>query len=122
MNKRITLLMLILCYVVAWTSFIHLTTPEEKSELYKIQILETRQEIIEKQFSPWTGSHMQLEKLIINAMNDPNSYEHRETKYLDNGDHIVIFAKYSGKNMFGGTVTNTIKASAKINGNIIKIF
>lgn len=80
-----------------------------------------RQTQIEKQFSAWDGSHIELTKLIKKAMNDPGSYEHVETVYWDMKDHIVVRTTYSGKNAFGGRVKNWVKAKVDNNGNIIEI-
>lgn len=80
-----------------------------------------RQIQLEKQFSAWDGSHIELTKLIKKAMNDPGSYEHVETVYWDMKDHIVVRTTYSGKNAFGGRVKNWVKAKADNNGRIIEI-
>lgn len=80
-----------------------------------------RQTQIEKQFSAWDGSHIELTKLIKKAMNDPGSYEHVETVYWDMKDHIVVRTTYSGKNAFGGRVKNWVTAKVDNNGNIIEI-
>lgn len=76
---------------------------------------------LEKQFSTWNGSHIELTKLIKNAMNDPDSYEHVETKYWDMTDYIVVRTVYSGKNAFGGRVKNFVKAKYDNKGNLIEI-
>jgi hypothetical protein len=80
-----------------------------------------RQIQLEKQFSAWDGSHIELTKIIKKAMNDPDSYEHVETVYWDMKDHVVVRTTYSGKNAFGGRVKNWVKAKADNNGNIIEI-
>lgn len=80
-----------------------------------------RQIKLEKQFSAWDGSHIELTKIIKKAMNDPDSYEHVETKYWDMKDHIVVRETYSGKNAFGGRVKNWVKAQFDDDGNLLKI-
>ncbi|MCZ8297715.1 MAG: hypothetical protein O9297_10915 [Flavobacterium sp.] len=80
-----------------------------------------RQIQLEKQFSAWDGSHIELTKIIKKAMNDPDSYEHVETVYWDMTDHVVVRTTYSGKNAFGGRVKNWVKAKADNNGKIIEI-
>ncbi|MDD5749463.1 MAG: hypothetical protein PHO91_01590 [Patescibacteria group bacterium] len=82
---------------------------------------EARKKMIEKQFSAWDGSHIQLTKLIKNAMNDPKSYEHVETTYWDMKNHLIVNTTFRGKNAFGGTVKNTIKAKVSIDGENIEI-
>jgi hypothetical protein len=84
--------------------------------------LKTERQIhLEKQFSAWDGSHNTLTGLIKKAMNDPESYEHVETKYWDMKNHIVVRTVYSGKNAFGGRVKNFVKAKFDDDGNLIEI-
>lgn len=78
------------------------------------------QKKIEAQFSGWDGSHRQFERLIKDAMNDPGSYEHVETKYIDKGSYIRVFCTFRGKNAFGGIVKNTKIADFDLNGNFLK--
>jgi hypothetical protein len=81
----------------------------------------TRQDSIESQFSAWDGSHRTLERLIKDNMNDPDSYEHIETRYRDDKTSIFLYTKFRGANAFGGKVINEVTAKADINGNIIEI-
>ena len=82
----------------------------------------TKREIqLEKQFSAWDGSHSTLTELIKNAMNDPDSYKHIETKYWDMKDYIVVRTVYSGKNAFGGRVKNFVKAKFDNDGDLLEI-
>ncbi|WP_291151807.1 hypothetical protein [Flavobacterium sp. UBA7680] len=80
-----------------------------------------RQIELEKQFSAWDGSHPGLTKMIKEAMNDPDSYEHAETKYWDMDDHLIVLTTYRGKNAFGGVVKNYVKAKVDLNGNVLEI-
>lgn len=79
-----------------------------------------RQKKIEAQFSGWDGSHRTFERMIKQAMNDPNSYDHVETKYIDKGSFIRVFCTFRGKNAFGGLVVNTKVADFSIDGDFIK--
>lgn len=90
------------------------TSDKPKKEL-------SRDEKIKSQFSAWTGSHKNLEKIIKSAMNDPDSYKSIEGKYIDQGDYILIIQEYTGKNAFGGTVRGVVRAKADINGNILEV-
>ena len=54
-------------------------------------------------------------------MNNPDSYEHVETRYTDMGDHLRVATKYRGTNAFGGVVTQTTVADVDDNGNVIRI-
>ncbi len=96
---------------------------EESSAMNYIKDIEKkRKELLEKQFSGWDGSHIELTKIIKKSMNDPDSFEHEETVYWDMGDHLVIRTTFRGKNAFGGVVKNWVKAKADINtGQIIEV-
>jgi hypothetical protein len=82
---------------------------------------ELRTEEIKKAFSPWDGSHRELEKYIKRNLKDPKSYEHIETRYGDKGDHIFLYTKYRAKNSFGGYVIGEVTAKANINGTLLEI-
>lgn len=82
---------------------------------------ETRKEQIEKYFSAWDGSHRGLTEHIKRVMNDPDSYQHDETRYVDKGDHLLVFTKFRGKNAFGGVVRNSVIAKVDLQGNVIEI-
>ncbi len=80
-----------------------------------------RQIKVESQFSSWDGSHRGLTDLIKKSMNDPSSYEHIETRFRDDGDHIVVITKFRGANAFGGKVINTVSAKVDFSGNVIEV-
>jgi len=84
-------------------------------------IEEERKKELQKGFSTWDGSHNKLTELIKESMNDPDSYEHVETVYFDQGDHLIVNQTFRGKNSFGGTVKNTIKAKVSIEGDVIEV-
>ena len=87
----------------------------------KSQQEKQRQEQIDKGFSAWNGSHLELTKYIKTIMNDPKSYEHVKTTYSDQGDSLIVRATFRGKNAFGGVVVNWISAKCSIDGTIIEI-
>jgi hypothetical protein len=82
---------------------------------------EERKKRIERGFSAWDGSHRGLTKVIKASMNDPKSYEHVETVYLDMGDHLVVTTTFRGKNAFGGVVPNWTKAKVDLDGKVLAI-
>lgn len=92
-----------------------------KVEEEKKLIAQKRKEKIEKQFSPWDGSHYNLERMIKKAMNDPDSYEHDETVYWDKGSYLIVKTVYRGKNAFGGVVKNFVRAKVNLDGDILQI-
>jgi hypothetical protein len=85
------------------------------------ELNKNRKELIEKQFSAYDGSHRGLERYIKEHMNDPDTYDHMETRFLDNGDYILVFTKFRGANAFGGKVINTVSAKVDLEGNVIEI-
>lgn len=92
-------------------------TAQEEKRRYEAE----RKKRIENQFSVWNGSHRNLERYIKSIMNDPSSYKHVETVYWDMKTHLVVRTTFRGKNVFGGVVTNSIKAEVSLNGDILDI-
>lgn len=82
---------------------------------------DTRKEQIERGFNSWDGSHINLTSRIKSSMNDPNSYEHVKTTYLDNGDYLIVETTFRGSNAFGGIVTQTVSAKVGLSGNVISL-
>lgn len=93
----------------------------QREEASKQQEAEERKKLIEEKFSPWDGSHRGLENYIKENMNDPDSYKHVETKYIDKKDHLFVITTFRGKNGFGGVVINSVTAEVDLNGNVLKI-
>jgi hypothetical protein len=73
----------------------------------------------ESLFSEWDGSHAALVNHVKSRMNDPDSFEHDETKFIDQGNYLFVTMKYRGTNAFGGVVTNYVNAKVDRQGNII---
>lgn len=106
------------------------TAYKEKLKFYTGKIKEkeqkeiadkNRKEKVESQFSAWDGSHRGLTRIIKEAMNDPGSYDHAETRYSDKGSYLIVRTVYRGKNAFGGIVKNAITAKVDLNGNVLEI-
>lgn len=81
----------------------------------------SRQELVEKQFNGWDGSHINLTTTLKSSMNDPESYEHVKTNYWDFGDSIVIKTTIRGKNGFGAKILKSYRAVTDIDGNIFSL-
>lgn len=82
---------------------------------------EQRLERIKKQFSSWDGSHIKLTQVVKDLMNDPKSFEHKETRYIDQGDTLQVLMVFRGKNVFGGVVENYVRATVDLDGNVLEI-
>jgi len=93
----------------------------EIEEIRQQKEAEIREEMIESQFSLWDGSHEQLTKAIKKSMNDPSTYEHVDTVYWDQGDHLIVQTTFRGSNAFGAIVKNSVKAKVDLIGNVIEI-
>lgn len=100
---------------------------KSKVEFYALKIEEERQKEIaaearkkkiESQFSAWDGSHPNLEQLIKESMNDPDSYVHVKTVYWDRGDYLIVRTTFRGKNAFGGVVRNSVTAKVSLDGQV----
>jgi len=92
-----------------------------KEEKQKQKAAEARKKKIESQFSPWDGSHRNLERVIKESMNDPDSYEHVKTVYWDRGDYLIVKTTFRGKNAFGGVVKNSVTAKVGLDGQVLQI-
>jgi hypothetical protein len=103
-----------------------------------------RNQWIRGQFSLWDGAHTELEKLIVQNLNDESSYKHIETGYRDvsseairdelNGiladagyeqrvevGDLFIQTEFSAKNVFGGTVKNVAYGISSYANNTITL-
>lgn len=74
------------------------------------------------QFNVYDGSHKGLQEMVVNSMNDPSSYEHVSTKYIDKGDHISVTTSFRGKNAFGAIVIGTKQADYSIDGKLLRVY
>lgn len=111
-----TAIVLIVLVMVAFNLF---TPDKPKAPARPLTAAEQRTQEIEKQFSAWNGAHRDLERRVKTALKDPDSYEHIETKYVDNGAKgISVLMKYRAKNSFGGYVVESIIASYDNAGNL----
>jgi len=93
------------------------TRSEDAEPTPTLTVEELRKKNIEAQFSLWDGSHNKSVELIKDNMNDPKSFEHDETTYFDQEDHLIVVTTFRGKNAFGGVITNTMRTKVDINGN-----
>lgn len=87
----------------------------------EIQDTPERTAKIKSQFSSWDGAHKGLEKIIKDSMNDPRSYEHVESKYIDMKTYLIVTLTFRGKNAFGALVKNSASAKVTIDGNVVEI-
>jgi len=98
----------------------HYTKKQAEKEA-KEKAAEARKKKIESSFSGWDGSHRGLETYIKNSMDDPDSYEHVETRYGDKGSYLIVVTTFRGKNKFGGVVKQTVSAKVSLDGQVLQI-
>lgn len=96
-------------------------TPEEQASKQPITAEEKHENRVAAGFSNWDGSHTALTKWIKESMNDPSSYEHIKTTYIDNGKTLQITAQYRGKNAYGALIKAHTQAIADYDGKLIEI-
>ena len=80
-----------------------------------------RKEKIQEAFSGYDGSHLNLTRYVKKQMNDPGSFQHVSTQYADMGTYIYLEMSFRGKNALGNLVLQTVKAKAKIDGELIEV-
>ncbi len=82
----------------------------------------TNEEKANALLSGWNGSMNSVVKLVKGSMNDPDSFEHVETRtgYYENNSFIVSM-KYRGKNAFGGVITKYVDVKVDYSGNVISV-
>ena len=100
--------------------FIYILASFDESNNKPKTAADTRKDKISECFSSWDGAHRRLEKAIVASMNNPGSYEHVETRYTDNGDHLIVRTTYRGENALGGTVTESLSAKTDLNCNVVQ--
>lgn len=96
---------------------------EDMKALMEISRLDdgARKAKIESQFSPFSGAHRGLERYIKQRLNDPDSYDHVETRYFDMGNYLKVFTTYRAKNGFGGLVKTITQAKVSLTGQVLEI-
>ncbi len=71
------------------------------------------------------SSYIPITRDIKNNMDDPSSFKHLETRYRfmldDSVPYAIVTTVYQGKNSYGATVKNSIKAKVDLaSGNVIE--
>ena len=104
-----------------WPSENNIAAAESIVRKPEIEDTPQRRNKIKSQFNSWDGAHSNLERFIKDGMNDPKSYEHVETSYVDMGTHLIVKTTFRGKNGFGALVRNTVAAKTSLDGEVLKI-
>lgn len=94
---------------------------EKAAEAQRQAAQALRKADIERQFSAWSGAHINLERAVKQSMKNPDSYQHVETRYRDMGDTIIVTTTIRGTNSFGGVVPQTFVAEVDRYGNVMSL-
>ncbi len=54
---------------------------------------------------------------LLKELKRPKSFQHVETTYKDNGDHLIVQMTYRAKNAYGGLILQNITAKADYKTN-----
>jgi hypothetical protein len=85
------------------------------------EIKDLKEKFEEHCMNSWDGSCIPLLVYTKNLMNDPESFEHVETRYRIEGNYAIVVMSYRGKNAYGGTVQNYIKAKVNLNCEVVEV-
>ncbi len=82
----------------------------------------TNEERVSELQSGYDGSIRSVVKFVKNSMNDPDSFEHVETRTgFYEKESFIVSMKYRGKNPFGGVITKYIDLKVDYSGNVISV-
>ena len=88
----------------------------------------TKEEMHQKQIEslfinkPPHGYHKTLVNLVLSQLNDPNSFDHLGTYYIERDTTLVVEMDFTAKNGFGGAVRQKVIIESDTLGNITKIY
>lgn len=94
---------------------------ENAARLAAMSPWERRQERLQReQFHPWDGSHIAAEQAVQARMNNPRSYDHVGTTYVDHGEGrgITVHMRFRGTNAFGGVVLQRAVVEVDAGGRV----
>lgn len=76
---------------------------------------------IQQQFSAWDGEHINLTRFIKEKMNDPSSFDHISSTYVDHWTYLIVTETYRGKNAFWAKIIDKTVAKVDMSWNILSI-
>jgi predicted nucleic acid-binding Zn-ribbon protein len=96
---------------------------QRRAEQAAMSPLDRRQEALKLQFSPWDGSHRAAEQAIKARMNNPASYQHVATTYVDLGPGrgITVNTRFRGTNKFNAVVTERATVEVDDAGRVTSV-
>ncbi|OAQ43520.1 hypothetical protein A5893_17185 [Pedobacter psychrophilus] len=83
----------------------HFSKPKAEREA------ETAKKEVENNFNYYDGSHLKLVEYTKQKLRDPESFEHIETNYTDNGQTLSVTMIFRCNNGFGGKNNDVVNAT-----------
>lgn len=115
--KKGCLILIMMALIIMMLTYVTCESEPDKPLTKK----ELHEQNINKLFSAWDGSHINLSKKIKEALNDPESYEHIKTTYKDLDSILVISTTFTAKNGFGGRLKKEVIATSDTLGNVTSV-
>ncbi|MHA8077843.1 hypothetical protein [Aquirufa antheringensis] len=99
-----------------------LSSGDDSKTTEKKSVPQTNEEKVNELQNGYDGSFPSVVKFVKNSMNDPDSFEHVESRtgYYEK-ESFIVSMKYRGKNPFGGVITKYIDVKLDYSGNVISI-
>lgn len=95
---------------------------DESKTTEKKSVPQTNEEKVNELQNGYDGSFPSVVKFVKNSMNDPESFEHVESRTgFYEKESFIVSMKYRGKNPFGGVITKYIDVKLDYSGNVISI-
>jgi len=94
------------------------TTALYANKVAHYEAVKQRQALIDYQFD-WGdgGAHKNLRAHVVQSLKDPASFEHVESIYSDEKDHLIVAMTYRARNSYGAAVVETTRARCTLAGD-----
>ena len=100
-------------------------TVEEEAVVVKPQTLSKFEAAKKAHRNAWNGSNVHLVKYIKSLMNDPDSFKHEGSWWIEStnpdADFYTVKMIFFGKNAFNATIKQTVIAKIGFDGTIIEV-
>ncbi len=133
-SVKVVVSLLSFCFVAVWLYVQFVDKPRDArlaAERAAAQAEEARKNSPEERklarfkasLESWDGAPKKLKELIKKGMNDPDSFKHdRLEVHSEAGGYALVTEHFMGKNMYGGTVRNWVKAKIDLDGNVLHVY
>ena len=83
------------------------------------KVMKEREQKIRAQFDLKEGFHIKTKYAVQESMDDPDSFTHEATTYLDKGDTIYVSMKFKMREPSGTIRSYLIESKVDIDGNVL---